>query len=147
MHCGSCPTQSPVTQDGTTEITQWTRAWPTLRNWLIWPHLTEEEFKNRKPTTDSGNNETEGSPLSHLLPFTEIQTTHLGCVSPQGPSWGLQVSTLLGQHSCQNLSRGFPGGSVVKNPPANTRDAGLVPGFGKIPPPEKEMATHSSIHA
>ena len=29
---------------------------------------------------------------------------------------------------------GFPGGSVVKNPPANagdTRDAGLVPGLGR----------------
>ena len=23
---------------------------------------------------------------------------------------------------------------MVKNPPANTRDAGLVPGFGRIPP-------------
>ena len=41
---------------------------------------------------------------------------------------------------------GFPGGSVVKNPPANTRDTGLIPGFGKIPTLEKEMATHSSIH-
>ena len=30
----------------------------------------------------------------------------------------------------------FPGGSVVKNPPANAEDArdeGLIPGFGKIP--------------
>ena len=32
------------------------------------------------------------------------------------------------------LSRGFPGGSVVKNPPANardTRDAGSIPGPGR----------------
>ena len=31
---------------------------------------------------------------------------------------------------------GFPGGSVVKNPPANagaTGDAGLIPGLGKFP--------------
>ena len=30
----------------------------------------------------------------------------------------------------------FPGGSVVKNPPANAgdaRDAGSIPGLGKIP--------------
>ena len=39
-----------------------------------------------------------------------------------------------------------PGGSVVKNPPANagdTGDAGSIP--GSEDPLEKEMATHSSI--
>ena len=28
---------------------------------------------------------------------------------------------------------GFPGGSVVKNPPANTGDAGSIPGSGRSP--------------
>ena len=28
---------------------------------------------------------------------------------------------------------GFPGGSVVKNPPANAGDAGLIPGLGRAP--------------
>ena len=28
---------------------------------------------------------------------------------------------------------GFPGGSVVKNPPANARDAGSIPGSGRAP--------------
>ena len=27
----------------------------------------------------------------------------------------------------------FPGGSVVKNPPANAGDMGLIPGWGKSP--------------
>ena len=27
--------------------------------------------------------------------------------------------------------RGFPGGSVVKNPPANAGDTGLIPGPGR----------------
>ena len=27
----------------------------------------------------------------------------------------------------------FPGGSVVKNPPANTGDVGSIPGLGKSP--------------
>ena len=31
------------------------------------------------------------------------------------------------------LNKGFPGGSVVKNLPANARDAGLVPGLGRSP--------------
>ena len=42
----------------------------------------------------------------------------------------------------------FPGGSVVKNPPANTRDVGvsdLIPGLGRSL--EKVMATHSNILA
>ena len=41
--------------------------------------------------------------------------------------------------------RGFPGGTVVKNPPANARDVGLIPGLEN--PLEKEMATHYSILA
>ena len=28
---------------------------------------------------------------------------------------------------------GYPGGSVVKNPPANTGDSGLIPGSGGTP--------------
>ena len=28
---------------------------------------------------------------------------------------------------------GFPGGSVVKNPPVNAGDAGLIPGSGRSP--------------
>ena len=38
---------------------------------------------------------------------------------------------------------GFPGGSVVKNPPANVGDPGLIPESGRSP----GMATHSSILA
>ena len=43
---------------------------------------------------------------------------------------------------------GFPGGSVVKNPPASTGnvgDSGSTP--GREDPLEKGMATHSSILA
>ena len=31
------------------------------------------------------------------------------------------------------VAPGFPGGSVVKNLPANTGDAGLIPGLGRSP--------------
>ena len=40
---------------------------------------------------------------------------------------------------------GFPGGSVIKTPPANAGDLGLIP--GPEDPLEKEMAIHSSILA
>ena len=39
----------------------------------------------------------------------------------------------------------FPGGSVVKNPPAKTGDAGSISGLGRHR--EEEMATHSCILA
>ena len=40
---------------------------------------------------------------------------------------------------------GFPGGSVVRNPPASAGDTGSIPGWGRSP--EEEMATHSIILA
>ena len=51
------------------------------------------------------------------------------------------------QHkSFSNSSAGdFPGGPVVKNPPANAGDLGLILGWED--PLEKEMATHSSVLA
>ena len=42
-------------------------------------------------------------------------------------------------HGC-----GFPGGAVVKNPPANTGDLGFD-ALGQEDLLEEEMATHSSI--
>ena len=43
------------------------------------------------------------------------------------------------------IQRGFPGGSVVKNLPANVGDLDLIPGQEDLL--EKEMATHSHILA
>ena len=40
---------------------------------------------------------------------------------------------------------GFPGGSVVKDLPANAGDVGWIPGLGRSL--EKQMATHSSVLA
>ena len=40
-------------------------------------------------------------------------------------------------------SRGFPGGAVVKNLPANAGDTGSIPGWED--PLEEEMANSSSI--
>ena len=40
---------------------------------------------------------------------------------------------------------GFPSGSMVKNPPANTGDVGSVPELGRFPGEGK--ATHSNILA
>ena len=47
--------------------------------------------------------------------------------------------------SVKYVTVGFPGGSVVKNPPANAGDMGLIPGSGRSL--EEAMATHFSILA
>ena len=47
--------------------------------------------------------------------------------------------------TCLMLRWGFPGGSAVKNLPANAGDADLTPESGR--PLKKEMETHSSILA
>ena len=44
-------------------------------------------------------------------------------------------------HICTAL--GFPGGSVVMNPPANAGDVDSIPGLGRAP--GGGNATHSSI--
>ena len=61
-----------------------------------------------------------------------VPTIQSGC--PVGLIWVLPTPPL-----------GFPGGSVVKNLPANAGDTGSIP--GQEDPPEKEMTTHSSIFA
>ena len=35
--------------------------------------------------------------------------------------------------SLDALLKGFPGGSMVKNPPINAGDTGLIPGSGRFP--------------
>ena len=60
----------------------------------------------------------------------------------------LRLPSLFGLlfHTYHSCYIGFPGGSVVKNPPANaggTRDMGSIPGLGKSL--EEELATCSSI--
>ena len=40
-----------------------------------------------------------------------------------------------------SISRDFPGGPVVKNPPSNAGDAGSIPGRGtKIPPAAGQLS-------
>ena len=50
-----------------------------------------------------------------------------------------QVDPLPLSHQAVN---GFPGDSVVKNPPANAGDTGSIP--GSVRSPGEEMETHSS---
>ena len=64
------------------------------------------------------------------------------------PYFSLTPFTFIKVLSSSSLSAVFPGGSVVKNPPANvgeTRDSSSIPGLGRSS--GEEMATHFSILA
>ena len=39
----------------------------------------------------------------------------------------------MGELKLLNKFRGFPGGSAIKNAPANTGDTGLIPWYGDVP--------------
>ena len=49
--------------------------------------------------------------------------------SREGPRFLCTV--LLGSPYCKRVAKGFPGGTVVKNPPANAGDTGSSPGLGR----------------
>ena len=57
----------------------------------------------------------------------------------------LNEETIFLFNKCVKLSLGFPGGSVVKNPPAKQET--WVQSLGQEDPLKKEMATHSIILA
>ena len=56
----------------------------------------------------------------------------------------LRVEEVMNRWNIKD-SWGFPGGSVVKNPPANAGDAGSIPGSGRSP--GEGNGNHSSILA
>ena len=43
-------------------------------------------------------------------------------------------------HLIKTNGRGFPGGAVVKNPPANAGDTGSSPGLGSIPHATEQLS-------
>ena len=55
--------------------------------------------------------------------------------------------TLLVSASLKNQLWGFPGGSVVKNPPANAGDVGLVPAQGRCTSRAATRPLHHSCRA
>ena len=85
--------------------------------------------------------------LSNMSEVTQL----IGDLVRTGIQFGLaskQVLFFLPSLSSNNYwvlneYRGFPGGSVIKNSPANAGDMGLTPGLGRSP--GEGNATHSGI--
>ena len=51
-----------------------------------------------------------------------------------------------GVYSCLHIHMGFPGGSVVKNQPANAGDMGLILGLGRPPGKGNGNPVQYSVH-
>ena len=65
---------------------------------------------------------------------------------------GIVLSVLCGHNSLRSqlytgvpYCMGFPGGSLLKNPPANAGDTGLIPGSGRSPEGGKESPGQRSL--
>ena len=88
-------------------------------------------------------------PYIYMYPLSPKLSSHLGChrtLSRVSCAIGRSLLVIHFKHSSVYIcSSGFPGGSVVKNPLANTGDLGLIPGSGRSF--GGGNATHSSIFA
>ena len=67
--------------------------------------------------------------LEEYLEMGEIKMEIVGKISKGGVFRGL----VEGKSKLRFGVKGFPGGSVVKNLPANAGDMGLIPGLGRSP--------------
>ena len=108
-------------------MAQTVKCLPTvLENWVQFLGL--EEAQEKEMVTHS-------STLAWKIPWTGEPGT-----------WGPKESDMTERlHFLSFLS--FPGGSGVKNMPANAGDTGMIPGLGRKKLLGKGMATHSSILA
>ena len=71
------------------------------------------------------------------FPNGQLNLVGSGCVVG---SRGDSAVDVLSTFTSKIQLRGFPGGSVVKNPPANAEDTGLIPGPGRSHVPSNNLA-------
>ena len=76
--------------------------------------------------------------MSQLFPHQHTPLANSDLANPIGENMYSQGSYLLhlfyyegGEHFLSFKVKGFPSGSVVKNPPANAGDMGSIPGPGR----------------
>ena len=56
------------------------------------------------------------------------------CMTPLSKNISLQIQCI--EMMLKENDRGFPGGAVVENPPANAGDTGSIPGLGRSHMPQ-----------
>ena len=82
---------------------------------------------------------------TYIYTFIHIHIKHSHTYMHICPYTDVHTNILIYTHTHTHTYDGFPGGSVVKNPPANAGDGGSIPGSGEFP--GEKMATHSSVLA
>ena len=119
----------------------WRRKWQPIPVFLLgnpmdrgaWPARGQRLAKSRTQLSDQ---------TTYFFTILEDRDPRLRCQQV----WFLPETALLGFQVgifslclqvviavCVHVSRGFPGGSAVKNSPANAGDAGSIPGSGRSP--------------
>ena len=116
-----------------------------FRSQKRWSILEDFLRSNQKPFPSQFKNSVEVWPLP-LFPnnFFSAEAHFPFETKSSSLSWSFTME-LFCTHSWIVLS--FPGGSEVKASACNVGDLGSIPGSGRSPPLEKEMATYSSILA
>ena len=90
-----------------------------------------------------------GAPPGNRATRSAYQVCHVASVWSQASSW-LQGNVFqpTERKPCHLLGPSFPGGAVVKNPPAkagDVRDLGSVPGLGRSPGGESSLLQYSCL--
>ena len=101
-----------------------------------------ERTENREKSFGWGNRDLEAEPGSVNSPRCELPSLGLGfpCGSLRWAGVGKKIGWYNQSHSSpysclvrqagQEVFWGFPGGSVIMNPPASSGDRGSIPGLG-----------------
>ena len=80
--------------------------------------------------------------------YTESGSLHRGCLNHQGQVEPGHAGLTGGWGSVDSINKereGFPGGSVVKNLPANAEDMRLIPGLGRYHMPLNNYACEPQL--
>ena len=95
----------------------------------------------RKTGSGDGSQGREGSQVKNIIKHVSSVVTGTGAQSCWG-LWETVLNTPLGfpTQGVKKRGRGFPGGAVVKNPPANAGHTGSSPWSGKIPHAAEQLS-------
>ena len=100
----------------------------------VWLFATLRTVAHQPPLSMGFSRQEWGSGLPFRSPgdFPDPGSEHMSLMSPALAN-GYTVRVCVFLIKDDSSSMGFPGGSVVKNPPASAGDTGLIHGLGRSP--------------
>ena len=127
-------------QGGLACCDSWGRKESDMTEWLNWTELNWTELGDLYTSVHVGivhnsSKEQTTQMFINIRITCEISGQWNTTTAMKINQWELNKSTWITytNTSLNKISKGFPGGSVVKNPSANAGDVGLIPGVRNIP--------------